>query len=136
MRRVVVFPAPFGPRSPWIWPGRQTRSTPSTTRRPPRCLMRPRASSIGVTICIVPTRPDGPAGAGRGSGMETENPLRVPEVDLLQHGVGIALGLPVAEEALVAQHGVVRAEHDPVLEPTADLALQRVREVLRRPAGH
>src|SRR5919106_3307432 len=49
MRNVVVFPAPFGPRSPRTSPARQTRSTPSTTRRPQRCLTRPRASrSVGM----------------------------------------------------------------------------------------
>src|SRR5262249_33689363 len=38
MRSVVVLPAPFGPSSPSTCPAWQTRSTPSTTSRPPRRL--------------------------------------------------------------------------------------------------
>src|SRR5262245_2763448 len=45
MRSVVVFPAPLGPSRPRIWPASHVRSTPSTTRRPPSCFTRPRASS-------------------------------------------------------------------------------------------
>src|SRR5262245_17585832 len=44
MRRVVVLPAPFGPSRPRICPASQVRSTPSTTRFPPRSFTRPRAS--------------------------------------------------------------------------------------------
>src|SRR6185369_172626 len=44
MRSVVVLPAPFGPSRPRICPASHVRSTPSTTRFPPRCFTRPRAS--------------------------------------------------------------------------------------------
>ena len=44
MRSVVVLPAPFGPSRPRICPASHARSTPSTTRFPPRCFTSPRAS--------------------------------------------------------------------------------------------
>ena len=36
MRMVVVLPAPFGPRKPWISPGATSRLTPSTAREASR----------------------------------------------------------------------------------------------------
>src|SRR5512144_682091 len=47
IRSVVVLPAPLGPSRPTTCEVSQARSTPSTTRRPPRCLTRLRASSSG-----------------------------------------------------------------------------------------
>src|SRR5262245_7268293 len=41
MRMVVVFPAPFGPRQPWISPGATSRLTPSTAVKSPYFLTRP-----------------------------------------------------------------------------------------------
>jgi hypothetical protein len=40
MRSVVVLPAPFGPRKPWISPGRTSKLTPSTAVKRPYCLTR------------------------------------------------------------------------------------------------
>ena len=58
MRSVVVLPAPFGPSRPRICPASQVRSTPSTTRFPPRCFTRPRASrSSGHRLPIVRSAP-------------------------------------------------------------------------------
>src|SRR3954466_15933692 len=42
MRKLVVLPAPFGPKSPTISPGSTSKSTPSTTRRRPYDFTRPR----------------------------------------------------------------------------------------------
>src|SRR3990172_13429609 len=42
MRKVVVLPAPLGPKRPTISPGNTSKSTPSTTRRLPYDLTRPR----------------------------------------------------------------------------------------------
>ena len=36
MRSVVVFPAPFGPRNPWICPASIERSTPRSASTRPR----------------------------------------------------------------------------------------------------
>src|SRR5258708_17795244 len=40
MRMVVVLPAPFGPRKPWISPGSTERLTPSTAVKEPYVLTR------------------------------------------------------------------------------------------------
>ena len=47
---VVVFPAPFGPRTPKISPWRTSRSTPSTARSRPKVLTRPTASIAAVAV--------------------------------------------------------------------------------------
>src|SRR5688500_17977462 len=45
MRRVVVFPAPFGPSNPSTSPAWQVRSIPSTTHLPPSDFRNPVAES-------------------------------------------------------------------------------------------
>src|SRR5262245_25268967 len=58
MRSVVVLPAPFGPSRPRICPASHVRSTPSTTRFPPRSFTRPRASrSSGIDSRLYGRRP-------------------------------------------------------------------------------
>ena len=47
MRIVVVFPAPFGPRKPWISPGFTSRLTPSTAVKLPYVLTRSWMAIIG-----------------------------------------------------------------------------------------
>ena len=42
---VVVFPEPFGPRNPYVLPAGTARSMPSTARRLPKCLAKPRVST-------------------------------------------------------------------------------------------
>ena len=39
---VVVLPEPFGPINPCTWPGRISRSSPSTARTPPKLSVMPR----------------------------------------------------------------------------------------------
>ena len=47
---IVVFPAPFGPRTPKISPWRTSRSIPSTARNWPKLLTRPTASIAAVVV--------------------------------------------------------------------------------------
>src|SRR5713226_8569829 len=55
MRRVVVFPAPLGPRKPYTSPRRTLMSTESTARTPPPYrLVRPWVSTI-VMFCMTIT---------------------------------------------------------------------------------
>src|SRR5262249_23311088 len=49
IRRQVVLPAPFLPRSPVIVPGRTAKDTPSTARTSPKLLETPRTAR---TDCI------------------------------------------------------------------------------------
>src|SRR5262245_23573586 len=53
MRMVVVLPAPFGPRKPWIWPGPTARLTPSTARKAPYSFTRSR-TSITADLALRP----------------------------------------------------------------------------------
>ena len=46
----VVLPAPLGPISPSISPAPSAIDMPSTARRPPNCLVRPRASISGTAL--------------------------------------------------------------------------------------
>ena len=46
---VVVLPAPFGPRRPYVSPGAISKLTPSTAWRSPNRLRRPLQRSTGVT---------------------------------------------------------------------------------------
>src|SRR6266849_5454212 len=52
IRIVVVLPAPFGPRKPWISPGATSRLTPSTAVKPPYFLTR-----FSTRIIALPRRP-------------------------------------------------------------------------------
>src|SRR5438552_9400963 len=47
MRMVVVLPAPFGPRNPWISPGSTERLTPSTAVKEPYVLTRASTAIMG-----------------------------------------------------------------------------------------
>src|SRR5215467_4638965 len=74
MRRVVVLPAPFGPRKPTISPSSTSRSTPRTASTGPLRLenvrARPRASMIAMPVSfrLLPALRawSGAIGAGRG----------------------------------------------------------------------
>ncbi len=50
MSRVVVLPAPLGPRKATISPGRTVRERPSTAATEPKLLWRPSSSTAGV-VC-------------------------------------------------------------------------------------
>src|SRR5206468_12819802 len=113
---------------PWSYRGNRR---PAGSRAGPD---RARGTAAWLPSGEPPSRPG--AGARAPSGLETQDALGVPPVDLLQDLGRVSLRLPVAEEAVVAEDGVVGAEHHPVLEPAPDLALEGVREVLRRPARH
>ena len=56
-RIVVDFPAPLGPRKPWIWPFPTPRSRPSSALTFPKLLMRPSASmrldKVPVLSCFL-----------------------------------------------------------------------------------
>src|SRR5947207_14158891 len=52
IRIVVVLPAPFGPRKPWISPGATSRLTPSTAVKAPYFLTR-----FSTRIIALPRRP-------------------------------------------------------------------------------
>src|SRR5436309_2181913 len=52
IRIVVVLPAPFGPRKPWISPGATSRLTPSTAVKAPYFLTR-----FSTRIITLPRRP-------------------------------------------------------------------------------
>jgi hypothetical protein len=54
IRSIVVFPAPFGPRTPKISPCRTSRSIPSTARTSPKALTRPVAATLAVVIAVLP----------------------------------------------------------------------------------
>ena len=58
MRKVVVLPAPFGPRKPKISPANTVRSMPETASTMPRRLvkvrLRPRVSMIGPGVSVRP----------------------------------------------------------------------------------
>src|SRR4051812_38876254 len=53
MRKVVVFPAPFGPSSPTISPARTSRSTPLTTLRCPKLLSSPLAHKTLFSVSVL-----------------------------------------------------------------------------------
>src|SRR5215207_1907042 len=63
---IVLFPEPFGPISPKIRPGSTLRSTPSTARTPPKCLLSPLSAS---TDCFSPPREE-PLEPHDGGGIE------------------------------------------------------------------
>src|SRR6266508_925934 len=72
MRRVVVLPAPLGPRNPVICPGRTSKVSSSTARIRPNCLVRP-WTEIGVVWVVVIvfsgiTPAPGRDSSGRGEG--------------------------------------------------------------------
>src|SRR5262249_61610446 len=46
----VVFPAPFGPMRARRSPGRTVSATPSTARRPPKCLLTPSSSRASAAV--------------------------------------------------------------------------------------
>ena len=56
-RIVVDFPAPLGPRKPWIWPFPTPSSRPSRALTLPKLLMRPSASmrldKVPVLSCFL-----------------------------------------------------------------------------------
>src|SRR5215218_7922336 len=64
MRRVVVLPAPLGPRNPVICPGRTSKVSSSTTRIRPNCLVRP-WTEIGVSWVVVMVFSDTALAPGR-----------------------------------------------------------------------
>src|SRR5262245_18777317 len=52
MRKLVVFPAPLGPKSPTISPKSTEKVTPSTTFRLPDVLARPSTSRMGMRSSV------------------------------------------------------------------------------------
>jgi hypothetical protein len=50
---VVVFPAPFGPKSPYTDPRRTARSTPQTARLAPNDFSSPDASIARVEAALI-----------------------------------------------------------------------------------
>ena len=54
IRSIVVFPAPFGPRTPRISPWLTSRSMPSTARRAPKFFTSPLAWTAAVSVISVP----------------------------------------------------------------------------------
>src|SRR5579883_1439608 len=72
--------------------------------------------------------------AGRGADSQAEDALGVGVEHLFQDGVRVAQLAPLAEQPLVGKARVVAAEHDLVLQPATNIALERLGEVLRRPA--
>ena len=50
MRTSVVFPAPAGPSSAWISPGRMARDTPSTASVEPNCRDTSRSVMTGARM--------------------------------------------------------------------------------------
>src|ERR1044071_4066912 len=53
----VVFPAPLGPINARRSPGCTSRPTPSTARRPPKCLVTP--SNLSASMICYPSPPEG-----------------------------------------------------------------------------
>src|SRR5260221_12877511 len=74
MRMVVVLPAPFGPRKPWISPLGTSRLTPSTAVNDPNFLTRP---STRIMDLLPPRRRPAAAAADGGPG---NGDLERPEV--------------------------------------------------------
>src|SRR5258708_39871658 len=64
MRMVVVLPAPFGPRKPWISPGSTERLTPSTAVKEPYVLTR----APTPVVASGPPRPEMGRAAALGDG--------------------------------------------------------------------
>ena len=52
-RIVVDFPAPLGPRKPWIWPLPTPRSRPFKALTLPKLLMRPSASMRSDNVLVL-----------------------------------------------------------------------------------
>jgi len=60
--------------------------------------------------------------------------LRVAVKNPLEYVVGIALGFPVTDQALIAEQRIIGTEHDAMLEPARDLMTQIGGMILRRPS--
>src|SRR4030095_908375 len=78
IRIVVVFPAPLGPRKPWISPGATSRVTPSTAVKDPYFLTRSRTWIIGSSDVLLASRA-GPAGRPSAASLR-ERDLHRPRV--------------------------------------------------------
>src|SRR5689334_4222122 len=74
MRMVVVLPAPFGPRKPWISPGATERLTPSTAVKDPYLLTRVSTAimasgrlrpAMGLAVALGQGKLEGPDVLGR-----------------------------------------------------------------------
>src|SRR6266511_6493173 len=95
----VVFPAPFGPMRARRSPGRTSRATPSTARRPPKFLVTPsnlRASSL---LTESPSPPKGER-AGRG-GVHSPRSWNLPSPRPSPQG-GEGAGLAVLARGVIA----------------------------------
>src|SRR6185369_6774463 len=102
IRIVVVLPAPFGPRKPWISPGATSRLTPSTAVKPPYFLTR-----LSTRIIALPRRPRPAAAAaavpaGKGDVHRPHVGRGAPH----QHGGRARRHLQIEDaQARVADHG-------------------------------
>src|SRR6478735_4805932 len=69
-------------------------------------------------------------------GRDTEQRFSVLIKNAFENRFIVAERLPVGDQPLVLQQRIISAEHDTVLQPIADLALQGVRIELGRPSVH
>src|SRR5665213_3276477 len=65
---------------------------------------------------------------------EAENALGVAVKDFLHHLVGIAELAPFLEKTRMRNARIIAAEHDLVLQPRANIGLERSGEIFWRPA--
>src|SRR5437867_5592891 len=102
MRMVVVLPAPFGPRKPWISPGATSRLTSSTAVKAPYLLTR-----FSTRIIRLPRRPrPAAATAPVPAGKRDVDRLHVGRGTAHQHRRGAGRHLQVEDpQPRVADHG-------------------------------
>src|SRR5262245_50185906 len=95
IRMVVVLPAPFGPRKPWISPGSTSRLTPSTAVKRPYFLTSSSTRIIGASPppWLRPAARTARVVAGK---VEVEGP-RVGQGAADEHGVGLGPLLEVED---------------------------------------
>src|SRR6266481_5181559 len=110
----VVFPAPFGPMRARRSPGRTSRATPSTARRPPKFLVTPcnlRASSLLIESPLTPAL--SPEGRGSQALAVLARGVVACVERLLQELLGIVFP-ELADRGIGEDHGVLELATHPL----------------------
>src|ERR1051325_5848636 len=90
IRMVVVFPAPFGPRNPRIWPSAAVKETSRIAARSPYRLLRFATSIIGSNSTVTAGRNS--TGVSSGGGLRLQDPPPRAHVVPVHHGRALVTG--------------------------------------------
>src|SRR5438034_474676 len=129
---VVVFPAPFGPRSANTWPASIEKLIPRTASTAPYRLRRSSTSIAGMIREPTPGSPDARRGCRGANGSSQGAAARETGLGVVPEPHGVLPQLPAQEHVTplaacreIHQAGLHVPEHDPLRREALHLVLQQ-----------